>query len=703
MLARKLFLFVAVTAALTTSGVVYAAPLGTAFTIQGRFEQDGAPVTGTADINFRLYDAVSGGSLVDEMSVGSVTVTDGLFETQIDFGAEVFDGDALWIEIEVEFPSGSGGWTTLSPRIPVTATPYALQTRGLYVNAALQVGIGTTKPSVPLHVVGFTSPVVRVQNMGISSGTAISASGPTRGIYGGANAQTGSTVGVEGYSASPNGSALNGFNEAESGNAYAVYGENISPDGIAIYGIATADDEYSTGVGVYGLSRSDYDGTGVYGEATTTGTTYGVRGVSTYGIGVRGEQTTSGNVGALGRTDEGVYGRGFGGADGVYGIAAGTGNLDAGIGVHGESKGPASGIGVLGEWDGDTAKGMGYGGFFLTTSPHLPALVGQNFSYAETDGAIGVYGYAASQTGDNFGVYAVASGTHGQALHGEVSGAGGGGYAVYGVNQTASNYTATAIYGERVGHGVGVEGLGGSKGVYGHVDPAGATGIYYGVLGVAQGGTGTSYGVFGDAAGAGSVWAGYFGGNVQITGILFKGAGAFKIDHPLDPENKYLYHSFVESPDMKNIYDGVVVTNARGYATVSLPEWFETLNRDFRYQLTILDEDDNDDFVIAKVVRKMQDNQFTIRTSAPNIEVSWMVTGIRHDPYAEANRIPVEADKTGDEVGTYLNPEVWGKPIDLRIDRVREAEAQRVISAEAAELIPVQTETEERGGFKLPR
>jgi hypothetical protein len=62
--------------------------------------------------------------------------------------------------------------------------------------------------------------------------------------------------------------------------------------------------------------------------------------------------------------------------------------------------------------------------------------------------------------------------------------------------------------------------------------------------------------------------------------------GSFKIDHPLDPANKYLCHSFVESPDMKNLYDGVVVLDNKGKAVIELPDWFGILNKDFRYQLT---------------------------------------------------------------------------------------------------------------------
>ena len=54
----------------------------------------------------------------------------------------------------------------------------------------------------------------------------------------------------------------------------------------------------------------------------------------------------------------------------------------------------------------------------------------------------------------------------------------------------------------------------------------------------------------------------------------------FKIDHPLDPENKYLRHTSIESDDMKNVYDGVVTLNDNGEAWVQLPNWFQALNID---------------------------------------------------------------------------------------------------------------------------
>ncbi|MGA3075126.1 MAG: IPT/TIG domain-containing protein [Bryobacteraceae bacterium] len=149
--------------------------------------------------------------------------------------------------------------------------------------------------------------------------------------------------------------------------------------------------------------------------------------------------------------------------------------------------------------------------------------------------------------------------------------------------------------------------------------------------------------------------AGAFGGNVLVAGNLLKSGGSFVIDHPADPEHKYLYHSFVESPDMMNIYNGNVVTDASGRAMVTLPAWFETLNRDFRYQLTAIGQPAQ-----AWVASKIANGQFTIKTDKPGVEVSWQVTGIRQDAWANAHRIPLEVEKSAGDQGHYLHPELFG-------------------------------------------
>ena len=102
-----------------------------------------------------------------------------------------------------------------------------------------------------------------------------------------------------------------------------------------------------------------------------------------------------------------------------------------------------------------------------------------------------------------------------------------------------------------------------------------------------------------------------------MTGNLSEAGSSFKIAHPLDPENEYLSHSTVSSPDMMNIYNGSVVTDATGTAVVSMPKYFETLNRDFRYQLTVV----GGEFAQAIVGSEIVGNAFTIKTDKPNVAV----------------------------------------------------------------------------------
>jgi hypothetical protein len=143
-----------------------------------------------------------------------------------------------------------------------------------------------------------------------------------------------------------------------------------------------------------------------------------------------------------------------------------------------------------------------------------------------------------------------------------------------------------------------------------------------------------------------------FYGNVTVNGTLTKSAGSFQIDHPLDPDHKYLSHSFVESPDMMNVYNGNVALDSAGRATVDLPDWFEALNRDFRYQLTPIGAPGPDLYIAAGV----RENRFQIAGGRPYATVSWQVTGVRHDAYAEEHRIPVEQDKAAVEPERKLQP-----------------------------------------------
>ena len=149
----------------------------------------------------------------------------------------------------------------------------------------------------------------------------------------------------------------------------------------------------------------------------------------------------------------------------------------------------------------------------------------------------------------------------------------------------------------------------------------------------------------------------------MATGAIIGATKNFKIDHPLEPTKKYLLHTSIESPDMKNIYDGVVVLDANGSATVELPSYFEALNQDFRYQLTSIGAPGPNLYVAQKV----KNNQFVIAGGQPGAEVSWQVTGIRHDAWANANRSPVEVEKTEAEQGRYLHPEAFGAPVEQSV------------------------------------
>ncbi|MBS0188593.1 MAG: hypothetical protein JSS51_11030, partial [Planctomycetes bacterium] len=238
-----------------------------------------------------------------------------------------------------------------------------------------------------------------------------------------------------------------------------------------------------------------------------------------------------------------------------------------------------------------------------------------------------------------------------------------------------------AIKGESTGgFGIGVMGKGVEAGVFGYSGTTGGAGVW----GKTGGGGGdVSTGVRGDGNGAGtsgvaafnnfgnaiygqaqggSSKAGFFSGDVQITGTLTKGSGTFQIDHPLDPANKYLYHSFVEAPNMMNMYDGIVKLDEKGEATVQLPGYFEALNVDYRYQLTCIGGS-----APVFIAEEVSHNQFKIAGGKPGMKVSWLVTGTRNDPYAQYHRVVPEVEKAASDKGLYLHPKEYGQPVDKQL------------------------------------
>ncbi|MBN2355745.1 hypothetical protein JXO59_06505, partial [candidate division KSB1 bacterium] len=244
-----------------------------------------------------------------------------------------------------------------------------------------------------------------------------------------------------------------------------------------------------------------------------------------------------------------------------------------------------------------------------------------------------VYGYA---TGYRYGVYGESSSGNAGAI----------GYPNYGMSGWSNN--KAGVWGASTSSD-GVSGTSASgRGVYG------------------QSNTGTA--VYGEKSNGGD-YAGYFSGNVSITGTLTKGGGAFRIDHPLDHENKYLQHSFVESPDMMNIYNGNVILDQNGEAWVQLPDYFEALNMDFRYQLTCVGG-----FAPVYIAEKINDNRFKIAGGGKDVEISWQVTGVRRDAFANAHRIEPVLEKEEKYRGKYIYPAELNKSVQSGIeytDRVK--------------------------------
>ncbi len=332
-----------------------------------------------------------------------------------------------------------------------------------------------------------------------------------------------------------------------------------------------------------------------------------------YGIGGMFRGGWKGVVGEVSATGSqfyhGVYGSAFGGTGSNYG----TFGYSDQVGSLGSSVGDGAGLTSY------------YGSSFLESI----GVLGFGQVNSTTNGiSYGVAGQATSGSSkNNVGVFGFATGATGTSSRN---------WGVLGVSTDATS----------------------SCGLLG-ISDAGSTGNNgHGVEGDVLSGT-SQIAVFGyTSSSTASDYAGYFFGNLYAT-TASSGIKAFKIDYPLDPENKYLIHSSVESNEMMNVYSGNITTDSRGFAVVLLPEYFESLNKDFRYQFTCVY-----DFAQAIVAEKIQNNQFTIRTDKPNVEVSWMVTGVRQDPLANKYRIQDVVNKPESEQGTYLNPELYGKSIN---------------------------------------
>jgi hypothetical protein len=262
---------------------------------------------------------------------------------------------------------------------------------------------------------------------------------------------------------------------------------------------------------------------------------------------------------------------------------------------------------------------------------------------------------ASSTSGFNYGVYGQTNSTAGTAI--------------YGLANASSGFTYGVVGQSNSDDGIGVVGI------------ATANGDSYAILAENQATTGNTYGLVATTANGTAIYAqgptgirvdGFsaLSGNVGIIGDLVvngdmdvSGDKNFKIDHPMDPANRYLYHASIESFEVLDLYSGSAVLDANGEAWIELPEWMEVLNRDFRYQLTAIGAPSPG----LHVADEIRGNRFRIAGGAHRSKVSWQVTGIRNDPYHQARPFVAERMKPADEQGFYLRPELYGQPAEKGI------------------------------------
>jgi hypothetical protein len=452
----------------------------------------------------------------------------------------------------------------------------------------------------------------------------------------------------------------------------------------------------STGGGI-GVSGGALTGTGVFGSSATG---YGVHGTSTGGDGVFGESAGTNKSGVFAVNDNAAGWAGFfRGRVGITSTLECTGCISKGdLSAAGGGGGKVLGTtGSALQWQDDGlalpfSGSAPTGGFvFVVTNSGSGSGISATSQYDALSGVSsagsGVYGGSGSHTSSFAGV--PSSGVIGDSSSGVgvrglsdtnagVDGASNSGdgvrghtatgdHAVFGAstfkNTTgylAGEYGASGIRGNNTGY------LGyASAGVYGESTTSGGNGV----IGVANTGS-NAYGVWGQSS---SGYAGYFSGNVQVSGNLSAtGTKPFVIDHPLDPANRELWHAAIESNEVLDVYSGNVTTDADGLAVVRLPDWFEALNTDFRYQLTCVGR-----FAQAIVESEIAANRFTIRTNLAQVKVSWQVTARRNDAWMRAHPFAAERDKPAAERGTYLTPLEHGQPEEKGVEWVRQPEVMR--------------------------
>ena len=651
-------------------------------------DASGNPVANNTSVTvrFTIHDQTAAGTPV-------YTETDPLFANQFGLinaqvGANGNLATVSWGSgpkyLQIEVNIAGAGYVSMGAT-ELISVPYALfagnsvagatgPTGPAGAGATGPTGAGATGPSGNDGVTGPTGPTGPNGVTG-SGGGATGATGPTgptgvTGSGGGSTGGTGATgptgptglngstgvgvtgpSGVAGTAGAAGATGATGPAGAGSVSGTLNYIAKFTPNGTSVGNSLVFDNGTNVGIGTASAKGKFYIRT-----ALTVASPYGIYDSLTSPISNTSLFTTYyGSLNAKGALNVGIIGNSFGTTatgenDGGDFFGSGSGTFNIGV------NGGATGVGA----------GTNYGGYFTSGGGSTNLNAGARGSAQSTSAAanLGFFAVADSSSSVNRGIEADAI----AALAASVN---------QGVFGSASG--ANDVNSENIGvFGIGDMSAGFNVGVYALSDTS---------LGTAGGTTASNIALYASATCAtcvqagnanltGTSLAGYFdgdvfvGGNVYVGGTLAKAGGTFKIDHPLDPANKYLTHSFVESPDMMNIYNGNITTDANGEALVTMPSYFQAENVDFRYQLTVIGT-----FSQAIVAKEISNNQFVVKTDKPNVKVSWMVTGVRNDAWSQNNRVLPELDKASSDKGKYLHPEYFGKGNESRIGYIKPARA----------------------------
>jgi hypothetical protein len=642
-------------------GSALAQGTGTAFSYQGVLTDAGVPVNGACDCEFRLFDALTGGGQIGPTNTldgaggnpPPPTLSNGLLMVKVDFGPGAFTGAERYLEIGVRCPAGVGSYQPLTPRQPICPTPYAqfaFDGPGGFA-LPLEATVASDQPLFNL-----------INSQGGNGGVAI------RGEAGGSvfpavqATSTGGAPALRGFN-SGSGQAVSA-NAAGTGDAlFASAGSGrggimISTQGIGLVatdGVGTVPPSGLTAAAIYGGTTNAATKPAAYLERRGTVNTF--LGLNPTAALVATTNNAGGPAALFlkpsgGNQAPAVFAQAIGSPAAVF-----QQNAVAFSGLPGFP--PFAAVHVLNA--NSTGEGLNVQQTSTSTSTAFSAssnnTTGRVASFtAPTPGTTADTVTMTSQTsGVVLGVnHAGTTGTIARFLR---SAPGTTGTGVH----VEINSTGNALFVRQNGTGRAAEfdtlndGLVPSLVRMENQNPTGTALTV--INGAGDNVDGFALSVLGPTFLSGFLTA----GSTEVLGSLdVAGTKNFRIDHPLDPENKTLRHFCSEGAEPLNVYSGNAVTDGHGYATVILPDYFESINRDVRYQITVVDEGDGAGFVHAKVARKVRDNRFVVRTSAPRVEFSWRVEGVRNDAWIRTHGFRAEAEKRAGERGTYLAPDLYG-------------------------------------------